>query len=202
MSALTPSSGAIAFSNLSTSFPSYTGGGNSLNGFRGQTYYNGGGYTTGTFSSGAISMSNIYNKADTFTGFTSVTDYSIGTIGYPPNDQNGYAGYLNGRVTFTQSGGVTVTVDGWSADSHVSGYGGTYTLATAGTILSGKTPLPGSYYNGAAQYSYARDTSCIGIKVLWDGTTFTIQTWWAKKGNPFDTSAGGMVGTFNVQPYY
>jgi hypothetical protein len=184
--------------DVRTSFPSINSG--SMDAYRGVTYYTGSGYNTATFpsSSSAISMNNFYSSADTFTGFTSITNQSIGTIGYPPNDQNGYAGYLNGRVSFTQSGGVTVTVDGWSADSHVSGYGGTYTLATASTILSGKTPIPGNYYNGAASYSYARDTSCIGCQVA-SGSALTIYIWWDKKGNPF---SGSIVGTLSVQPYF
>ena len=149
MSSLTPSTGAISVGNIVTSFPSVAA--YNLNAYRGRTYYTGNNYQTATFSSVAITMADFYSTADTFTGFTSVTNYSIGTVGYPPNDQNGYAGYLNGRVSFSQTTGIYCTVDAWSADSQ-TGAGGTYQLATASQILSGKTPQQGYYYNGAAQF--------------------------------------------------
>lgn len=117
------SSGAISISQINSEF----GRGNNLNSYRGTTWYTDAG-GSGTFSSGAISMSEFYSKRPTAPGGTFSPDGSTSSGSRTSLYQYQYYGTASQTISCTQSATWTYT--------GVSGGGGSVTIASGSSATS------------------------------------------------------------------
>lgn len=117
------SSGAISISQINAEF----GRGNDLNSYRGTTWYTDAG-GSGTFSSGAISMSEFYSKRPTAPGGTFSPDGSTSSGSRTSLYQYQYYGTASQTISCTQSATWTYT--------GVSGGGGSVTIASGSSATS------------------------------------------------------------------
>lgn len=116
-------SGAISISQINSEF----GRGNDLNSYRGTTWYTDAG-SSGTFSSGAISMSEFYSKRPTAPGGTFSPDGSTSSGSRTALYQYQYAGSASQTITCTQSATWTYTA--------VSGAGGSVNISSGSSATS------------------------------------------------------------------
>lgn len=163
-----PASGTLSISDINAEF----GRGNDLNSYRGTTWYTDAG-GSGTFSSGAISISDFYGKRATSPMWT-------GTITSHQNKlnlrswaiANGYSG--SGAAQITIASGVYIYSDDVNTPAlTIDGSWGGLTLINNGYIMGMGGHGGGAYFNGSA-YSYNYEISSGGSAINL-GVSCTIQ---------------------------
>jgi hypothetical protein len=134
MAGYLPGSGALAFSTINSVFD---GRGLNLNAYRGTQWYTAGG-GSGTFSSGAISFNEFYNKGPS-PAITISLAALVGVYGlaYPGN--TAYAEYIfnsNGTIQTGTSDGGTQSSGNWASPT-TTGIGSSYWIRLTQTGSSG-----------------------------------------------------------------
>ena len=195
----TPSSGAISMNDVRAAFPAINSG--SMNDYRGTIWYQPNSGTSGTFSSGAITMSDFYNKTGTIqVPIIPYQNILVYQWGYHLGGCYG-TGINNLYVQIGSYYGITATATGWAADYTVvsPGYIGnwspsgwtaggsvvtTNTLATVSQFINTANGFPISSYTGSGvnTYSAGRDTNALRVVTSWDGTNFTLTIQYDCKG--------------------
>ena len=159
----------------------------------------------GTTALADMATKSITTYPASYASWSPVVNFDIGQVGgfngtaRSNKDQWGYAGYLNGKVSFNKASGVTVTVDKWSADSRESG-GGTYTIARPSELFNADGSMRTGRISGSnARYSAGRDTSALDAEVYYAAPYYYIKIMWGKKGSGWD-GTGGSVGEIRTLP--
>jgi len=192
------SSGAISISQINAEF----GRGNNLNAYRGTTWYTDAG-GSGTFSSGAISMSEFYGKRatpaftvgyDAYFGNGTGFEYSF-TTGQPAGI--GIRFNANGTIDqFTYSRGYFASGSYWGNPA-TSGIGSNYWVRFTRTATAG--PSAGSYSTastGWLQLNTGREVvlqKSTGFNGM--SATYTIEISSSSSGSPVLTTRTGITLT-------
>ena len=141
------SSGAISISQINAEF----GRGNNLNAYRGTTWYTDAG-GSGTFSSGAISMSEFYSKRAT----PAITISLAGLAGvfgtaYPGNTAFGELLFnSNGTISYGSSDMGTGSAGSWATPT-TTGIGSSYWVRATHTGSYGTGGIGGATQYGSAK---------------------------------------------------
>lgn len=194
MAGYLPSSGSLAMSTINSVFD---GRGNNLNAYRGTTWYTAAG-GSGTFSSGAISFNDFYNKgpspARTFS-LASMVD--VEGLAYPP--ATAYAEwvfYADGTIGYFSSGG-SGSMGNWTTPTS-SGIGSSYWIRLTETSSYGSFTETGSgrgiwnQINVAQYFGISRSLGGSG------GAVYTIQIASDSSGSNIVATRTGMVVTVEV----
>ena len=167
MAGYLPSSGSLAMSTINSVFD---GRGNNLNAYRGTTWYTAAG-GSGTFSSGAISFNDFYNKgpspARTFS-LASMVD--VDGVAFPP--ASAYAEwvfYADGTMGYFSSNGSS-SMGNWTTPT-TAGIGSSYWIRVTETYSTGGFTITGSgrgiwnQLNVAQYFGISRDLGGYGQSI-------------------------------------
>jgi len=161
-------SGAIDMNQINTEF----GYGTDLNSYRGKTWYTDAG-GSGTFSTGAISMSDFYGKRKTSPSFNATISTNQNKLNLRSwAISNGYSG--SGAAQITIASGVYIYSDDINtAALTIDGSWGGLTLINNGYIMGMGGHGGGSYYSGSTYTTPYEQTA--GGPAINMGVSCTIQ---------------------------